>query len=302
MRWLFVFALLLSTACQAQQPPLAAKQAARGKGTTGMIEYGQPRKLADLADKRIKESSGIAISRTNPGCFWTHSDEGGPRLFLIDREGNTLAMVRLDDAKLKDWEDIASFSRGGKNYLLVADTGDNNLDRDKYRLYLIEEPRIDAEGKPPKKIDFAMEIEFRYADARHNCEAMGVDPTTNTIVLITKERKRGAAVYELPLPAEEPKKDLVVEPVGYLALPTIVALDISPDGRRAIVLSDEAYAYEYTRGANETWREAFRRQPRALLMPPRKHGESICYGTDGRSLYLTSEGEHEPLWEVPAVK
>ena len=299
MRWLFVIALLLSTACEAQQPPLA-KQAASGRGTSAMIEYGQPWKLAELADKRIKESSGIAVSRTNPGCFWTHSDEGGPRLFLIDREGNTRAMVRLEDAKLKDWEDIASFTRGGKNYLLVADTGDNNLDRDKYRLYLIEEPRIDADGKSPKKIDFAMEIEFRYADARHNCEAMGVDPTTNTIVLITKEKKRGASVYELALPAEQPTKDLVVEPIGYLALPTIVALDISPDGRRAIVLSDESYAYEYTRGTNESWRDAFRRRPRALLMPQRKHGDSICYLTDGRSLHLTSEGEHEPLWEVPA--
>jgi hypothetical protein len=265
-----------------------------------MIEYGAPRKLADLADKRIKESSGVAASRTNPGCFWTHSDEGGPRLFLIDREGETRAMVRLDDAKLKDWEDIASFSRGGKNYLLVADTGDNNLDRDKCRLYVIEEPRIEEDGKPPKKVDFAMEIEFSYGDGRHNCEAVGVDPTNNTIVLVTKEKKRGATVYELPLPVEQPKDDFVAEPIGYLAVPTVVALDISPDGRRAIVLDDELHAHEYTRGANESWREAFRRQPRALLMPIRKQGESICYGTDGRSLYLTSEGEHEPLWEVPA--
>ncbi len=265
-----------------------------------MIEYGQPRKLATLADKRIKESSGVTVSRTNPGCFWTHSDEGGPRLFLIAREGNTRAMVKLDEAKLKDWEDMASFSRGGKNYLLVADTGDNNLEREQCRLYVIEEPRIDAEGKPPKKVDFAMEIEFRYPDAQHNCEAVGVDPTSNTIILVTKEKKRAATVYELPLPAEQPTKDLIAEPIGYLALPTVVALDISPDGRRAIVLDDETHAYEYSRAANETWRDAFRRQPRALVMPKRAHGESICYGDDGRSLYLTSEGEHEPLWEVPA--
>ncbi len=209
-------------------------------------------------------------------------------------------MLKVDGAKLKDWEDIASFSRGGKDYLLVADTGDNDLSREGYRLYLIEEPRVGEDRKPPKKIDVAMEIEFRYPDRERDCEAMAVDSTSNTILLVSKEKKRGATVYALPLPAEQPTEHLIAEPIGYLSLPTVVALDISPDGRRAIALTDETHAYEYNRGANETWKQALARQPRAMLMPQRRKGESIAYGLDGRSLYLTSEGEHEPLWEVPA--
>jgi hypothetical protein len=37
-------------------------------------------------------------------------------------------------------------------------------------------------------------------------------------------------------------------------------------------------------------------------------GESVCYGSDGKTLYLTSEcpendgGKPSPLWEVPAIK
>jgi hypothetical protein len=35
-------------------------------------------------------------------------------------------------------------------------------------------------------------------------------------------------------------------------------------------------------------------------MPLRRQGESICYGPDGRSLYLTSEKLPTPLIEIPA--
>ncbi len=35
-------------------------------------------------------------------------------------------------------------------------------------------------------------------------------------------------------------------------------------------------------------------------MPQRNQGESVCYGADGRTLYLTSEFAPTPLLEVPA--
>ncbi len=34
-------------------------------------------------------------------------------------------------------------------------------------------------------------------------------------------------------------------------------------------------------------------------MPKRDKGEGVCYGADGMTLYLTSEGPGPPLWEVP---
>jgi hypothetical protein len=106
-------------------------------------------------------------------------------------------------------------------------------------------------------------------------------------------------VYQLPLPGKESTSTLVAEAIARLDLPTVVAMDISPDGRRAVVLSDEANAYEYSRKGDQTWEAAFEATPVTLKMPPRKQGESICYGADGRTLYLTSEGERQPLWEVP---
>jgi hypothetical protein len=88
--------------------------------------------------------------------------------------------------------------------------------------------------------------------------------------------------------------------IAPLGIPDVTAMDISPDGARAIVLT-YIDAYEYVRATDETWAEAFSREGRLVSMPPRIQGESICYGPDGKTLYLTSEGASQPLWEVPAV-
>src|SRR5687768_3024423 len=65
--------------------------------------------VATLQDKRINESSGIAVSRRNPAFFWTINDSGGePCLFAIDRTGKTRAKVRIPGAANFDWEGLAT--------------------------------------------------------------------------------------------------------------------------------------------------------------------------------------------------
>ena len=91
----------------------------------------------------------------------------------------------------------------------------------------------------------------------------------------------------------------VAKAVATLKLPVTTAMDISPDGRRCVVLT-YGPAFEYTRKAGETWKEAFARAPRMLSTPARQQGESICYGRDGKTLYLTSEKLPAPLWELRA--
>ena len=95
-----------------------------------------------------------------------------------------------------------------------------------------------------------------------------------------------------------PKKPIVAKEIGKLGAPLVTAMDISPDGRRAIVLT-YTNAYEYTRAAGEDWAKAFSRSPRKIRMPGRTQGESICYGPDGKTLYLTSEKLPTPLLQVP---
>jgi len=86
-------------------------------------------------------------------------------------------------------------------------------------------------------------------------------------------------------------------PMATLTIPTTTAMDISPDGLRALVLTYGA-AYEYTRQPGEDWSRGFERQPRIINMPARAQGETACYGSDGMTIYLTSEKIPTPLLEV----
>jgi hypothetical protein len=304
-----------SIAAQGGGPPRARRAAPALAGGNCVVQYGRPRSLGAVDDKRISESSGIARSLLRDGAFWTHNDGNTPRLYCIDKDGETLAIIKLDGAQFDDCEDIAAFTRGGKNYLLYADTGDNDHTRSQYRLHLFEEPqpediapaKVTGKGKKkgkgkgkakPQDVSLTMTIPFRFSDGSRNCEAVAVDPTSGKVYLATKEEVQASRVYELELPAAAPAQPLEARLVARLDVPSVAAMDISPDGRRAIVLTDTA-AIEFARGADEGWPAAFARQPCLVPTPPRKNGESICFGSDGRTLYLSSEGDREPLWEIP---
>ena len=111
-------------------------------------------------------------------------------------------------------------------------------------------------------------------------------------------KKGGATENEQRTPK---KKALVARRIATLAIPLVTAMDVSPDGRRAVVLT-YGNAYEFVRSENEDWAAAFAREPRPIRMPLRIQGESICYGPDGKTLYLTSEKLPTPLWEVPVAE
>jgi len=261
------------------------------------VAYGKARCLCHLASKRIRESSGLAASHRTPGVFWTHNDSGdGPRLYAFNAAGRHLATVTLRGVHARDWEDMASFKLGGKCFLLVADAGDNARRRTSCRLYVLREPKVPAGATPAAlAAEPAIAIDFKYADGPHDCESVAVDTRKRRIYLASKTGI--ATVYELPLPTKTPDKSLVAKAVAAAPVPFAVAMDISPDGSRAVILT-YGPAYEFTRAPGETWKQAFARTPRKLPMPPRTQGESICYGTDGKTLYLTSEKLPTPLYRV----
>jgi hypothetical protein len=58
---------------------------------------------------------------------------------------------------------------------------------------------------------------------------------------------------------------------------------------------------EYVRAPGESWAAAFGRPGRTIAAPGRKQGESVCFGLDGKTLYLTSEGSPCPLLEIPVA-
>jgi len=281
-------------------PPEVAPEA---RDEPEVVSYGPPRELCKLASGAITESSGLACSRNAPGLFWTHNDSGdAARIYLFNTKGEDLGGCELAGVQPRDFEDMASFSVGGKNYLLLGDVGDNERRADVHVLYLVQEPPIHPQrGLVVQQAVVVGTVRYRYDDDRHNCESVAVDPVGKTILLVSKEGGAECGAYAIPWPKNIPNEPVVARKIATLKIPTTTAMDVSPNGRRAVVLS-WAKAYEYTRGADEDWAAAFSRPPRTIPMPPRKQGESICYGADGKTLYLTSEKLPTPLWEVPVVK
>jgi len=297
----------------------AAKTSPPKTSPPAHLRYGRPRKIATLADARVDESSGLAAGRTRPGVFWTHNDSGdAARLYAFDRKGRHLAEVLLKGVRADDWEDIASVRLGGRNLLVVADIGDNLASRTVCTLYVLEEPDVGSPDEPvTAAVPVRRTIRFVYEDGPRDCEALGVDPATGRFYFVTKEGLR-CRVFELdaggdreagpargagakPRTAARNKRPYTARCIGEIATSPVVAMDISPDGRRAIVLT-YADALEFVRARGETWRRAFARKPRLVVMPRRRQGEAVCYGPDGRTLYLTSEHTPTPLFEVPVLK
>jgi len=264
------------------------------------IRYGKPKVIATLSCPQIDESSGLTRSRRNPGVFWTHNDSGDDaRVFALDEKGRHLGTYAIVGARNRDWEEIASVSLDGKHFLLICDAGDNNRKRPFVTLYLAPEPAVDP-NRPIKagKLQVVQTIHFTYDDGPQDCESVAVDSASRTIYLVSKRGHR--TVYRLALPTRAVSRKLVAKTVAELDIAAAVAMDISADGRRAVILT-YGPAYEYCRGPGETWAMAFRRPGRKLSMPGRRQGESICYGRDDRTLYLTSEKRPTPLLRVPAA-
>ena len=263
------------------------------------LEYAAPRQLCLVADERINEASGLACAHETPGAFWTHNDSGdGPFIYLINTKGETLASRAIEGAGARDWEDIASFILKEQSYILIGDVGDNPSRREECQLYLIKEPRLEPGIQNDKSLELEKTIHFQYEDGAHNCESVGVDPTEGNIYLVSKMEGDRCQVYELPLTLEPKEERLTARSIAVLEIPTTVAMDISPDGLRAVILTYQE-AYEYTRLEGESWEEGFSTEPRILSMPPRAMGEAISFGPEGQSLFLVSENINQPMWEVP---
>lgn len=272
----------------------------------GLLNYGKPVELAKLKHKKINESSGLAASHRNENLFWTHNDSGDKaRLYCFNRTGDHKGTCKVKKAGAIDWEDMCSFKFNGKSKLLIADIGDNGARRKSCRLYLMNEP-----SDPSEDVKKLQVLKLRYSTGPMDCEAIGIDLASKKLLFVEKKKWVSCRAFEADFELDAAngefigKKDengvveLIAKPIGKVNLPLVTAMDVSSDGRRAIVLT-LGQAFEYHRAGDETWKDAFARKPRTIDMPPRKQGEAICYGKDGRDLFLTSELSPTPFFMVP---
>ncbi|MCL6623902.1 MAG: hypothetical protein K6T17_04685, partial [Fimbriimonadales bacterium] len=152
-----------------------------------------------VANSRVRESSGVAVSRRYSGVYWTHNDSGdGPHLYAFDSRGKDLGVFTLKGAQALDWEDMAAMEHNGKPFLYVGDIGDNLKIRKEIRVYCFEEPRL---SQPHREIEKHFTYRFRYPDGSWDAEALLVTPH-GSIEIVTKEIGGKARIYRCDRPKE----------------------------------------------------------------------------------------------------
>lgn len=264
--------------------------------------------LAKIQDPRIDEASGIVASRRYPGLFYVHNDSGDlPRVFLIDEQGATRALITLEGASARDYEDIAiAPGSDPKTYdVVVADTGDNNHVRDETVLYRFPEPELPTapDEEPTKTAPLKVQptrYRLHYANGPVDAEALFVHPQTGDGYILTKRRDgEPSDIYVLPAPWKSDGVNKLerigsVDLVGMTPFQRLVtAADISADGRR-IALRTYLGGWEWIVPAGHAtspseFLKIFAKTPKWLVLPPERQAEALTYTLDARHLITISE-------------
>ena len=109
-----------------------------------------PRVLEELGPlpPELREASGLAVSRTQPGVLWAHNDSGDtPTLYAIDSEGHAARESRGarrggDRLGRHCRRSLPRTTSATTHCLYIADTGNNSRARDVLTVYIVDEPSI----------------------------------------------------------------------------------------------------------------------------------------------------------------
>ena len=302
--------LILSAACD----PVATTSAGADNSTANpSIMDGDFHVVGNLESKKLDEASGIqAISS---GDFLLHNDDG-IKLFIIDPSGKNLGRIRVNDVKNKDWEDITRVPGEQGPLIVIGDTGDNRGGRKSVRLYFVQEPAPDeATGRYPDELDPVHRLKVRYPEGPRDVESIAFDAASGMILLLSKrdnpprlygialERALAETEVEAEFLAELPgfraptQQDLLRTPRRGMWVSTPTGMDISADGRLAAVLTYRSL-YVFKRASDESWAEAFQREPTEYIGPPGVHDEAVTFSHDQKSIYVTTERRPAPLYRL----
>ncbi len=310
-----IFLLICFSGCFGLLIGLECSLADTMKATSkmGRSTFDEAQLTGRLEDDRLIECSGMDISLSTDDLLWAVNDSGqGPYIYAMGKDGRSRGRLRVVGAQNRDWEGLDTFMWQGRPMILIADFGDNRAQYDLHTLYIIEEPVLDGERFPDSSIvQVAWRIVYSYPDRNHDAESVAVDVAAKKVLVLTKRdlppllfevplimrssdnrvvAKKVAEMGRIPPPLEE---DMAQKYGKYRAQPT--AMDFSPDGRLAVVLTHKD-AYLFKRRPHVSWAIAFSGHPVLipLPLPQDRHDfrqrEAICFAPGGHDLLVTSEG------------
>ncbi len=267
--------------------------ASRACQWTSGKEIGKPTRTID-------EDSGLAISRRFPNRLYHVNDSGDTgRFFITDFSGRNLQIVNVRGFNPFDAEDLAIGPCSATTLcLFIGDIGNNIGFRRNLQLAVIEE-RETFESQ----VDAKYLVQMQYPDGAHDAESLAVHPD-GTVYIMTKEHT--AQLYRLrrdrwmnangSVQMLEPVGPFNLEALGAASrgrfdrLPT--AMDISPDGKRILVLTYRN-VFEFFFDLSQplpppaTWQAGHDYRRMEVETLPQQEG--IAYTPDGRSFIYDTE-------------
>lgn len=266
------------------------------------------RVVGKLESSRLDEASGLQVA---DGILVLHNDDGR-RLFMAGPDGRELGVARVDEAKNRDWEDIARVPGDAGPLLVIGDIGDNHAGRKDVSLYFLRESEL---VDPWRDVAAIHRLRVRYPDGARDAEALAYDPVDRMLLILSK-RDEPPRLYGIPLdlalwqdeieatflgevPGFRPptRSDILRHPGRGLWVSQPTGMDISADGRLAAVITYRSL-YLFRRESGESWAEAMQRPPEEYVGPPGYHDEAVGFTPDGRSVYVTTEGRPAPLYRL----
>jgi hypothetical protein len=245
----------------------------------------------------LKEASGVAASRNNPGVLWTENDSGNAAVvYAIDSQGRNLGTYALPGNT--DNEDIGIGPGPVTNvsYLYVTDIGDNNSVRASIAIYQTPEPAVYFWQTNSPVSGRAMKgprtITLTYPDGAHDAEAEFVDPVTGDWFVLTKSNT--SSIYTAPKALLDVTNNIVLTFVRTLAFKKPNGADISPLGNE-ILVRQEDFAQVFTRTNGQpissVFSEASNGIPVVGTAGGEPNGEAIGFDYYGGGYFTLSDSE-----------
>ncbi len=309
-RYLPLLLPFLVASCVASDPSNSEDPSKSDGLASHCVDYADAITSGTLRGTDAEELSGLVASRSRPGLLWAHNDGNGNRLklYAIDRDAKLRKEIRIRDLELDDLEDIAMGPGPdpARDYLYLADTGDNENNRDEIRVIRFPEPDIDtAEEISSEEVDV---YRFRYDDHDpHDAEALLVDPANGDIYIITKHGpdERRTRVYMAEAPLDSSGRNTLVEILrdddAADLRGSVVAADISTDGSRIALLFKEEATRIWTREPGQSIGEVLALPACHAPSAPGQQ-EALAWSAESDSFYLVPEGASPALSFVTETK
>lgn len=238
--------------------------------------------VSRIADGRILESSGLAVSVKHRNLVYTMNDsKNRAAVYAVQvSTGRVVGQVDLEQFDLEDPESIAVDPQGR---LWLGDLGDNDGERDDASILVFDEP-----GSGTKTPAGLQRFPVSFPDGPQNIEGMLVHPSTRQVFLINKTDGGTATLFSLPQALRNGQANEATD-VGRSMPAGVADAAFTPDGRHALVkTATGVVGYDAS-----TWTPVT-----SFETPGLDKGESLTVEPGGRSILLGSEGNDSPIMRV----